>query len=276
MQKIVVLNRFLVAVLLLGSGLAACGTKEEPTSARASGPSAAGVYYDRDGYDRKKLSTGIGDPAALALQKSDDVISTGDKVATIPACAVVTVDDLKRVGKRLFVNSFATAIMRSYFDGVGRGPLGNPQQLPVGGEGNECAYALTGKSEPEFVTVNVYQPFMLATAVLDREIKSSWTRAPAGSVPDGVEVFEKSRNTTSTNSKSQQDTYLLRKGEVAVSLDFTLADDNRQADYDALMKAAVTNIARVQAKPVGTPTVHYDSPTFKNKILAAWGGFLDV
>jgi hypothetical protein len=251
---------FLV-VPLLGASLVGCGGSNSATAKRLNATTA---YYDRDGYDRKQIGNGIGDPAALKMQKSDAVISTG-AVATIPACTIITTDDLKSAGLLLKANSYATVIDRAYFDGVGAGKLEYGQySTPSFENSNHCRYALEGHLDS--VSVDVYQPFIVSKNALDDDIKRRYAPAPAISGLAGVELFK--RKNDSAGASQEDDEYYIRKGDVTLALRLTITAD-RQTKGEALIKVAVANLAKVQAAPQGTPTAGYDSPTFKGKYLQA-------
>lgn len=101
------------------------------------------AYYDRTGFDRKKLAGSIGDPAALVLQKNSQPV-TYQNTKVVQACSVFGPDDIRATGLALRPHSLTVAFARNYFDGKGQGVIRTSGFLqPIGDESNGCPRWLT-------------------------------------------------------------------------------------------------------------------------------------
>lgn len=222
------------------------------------------VYVERDGYPRKEIGDGIADAAALSFEKSNNVIETGQSVKVIPACAVLTFDDIKNEGLLPKANPLSGVVSRSYFDGEGNANIPYSQySLPFMEESNYCTYAL--QTSVDSVSIDVYQPFLTSEAAIADEISSNYTSAAPISGLDGIQLYKGTKSSGTSENASE---YLARKGDVTLKLRVALKSD-REAKSQALLKKAFANLAAVQSTPVGAPTARYDSPTYKQSYLAA-------
>jgi len=218
------------------------------------------AYFDRPGYNRQQLSDGVGDPMALTLKPSNNVITTTKSGAIIPACSVISPETLKSAGLILSANPVANVISRTYFDGVGNAPIESSEYtLPLSDEGNNCNYFLENSAGD--LTLDVYQPTLVTAGAIQDEINRRYTPAAIAGL-NGVEVFKR------TSSAPNTEAYLIRQGDVSLALRIRLKSD-LSSKSAALMKAAVSNLASLKTKPTGASTPIYDSPTYKVAPLLA-------
>ncbi|MFC4117031.1 hypothetical protein [Nonomuraea zeae] len=204
----------------------------------------------RKGY--RDISDGIADPAPLVERASPVPLRYGG-TPVIPACALLTLAELKNHGLLLIPNPLGAAYHRSVFDGQGRGDVDKGSQLffPVTPP-NSCRYLIEPKGHVE---IEVFQEAYTTPSAMVYEFKRYRTR------PAIADVSVRQGNTYGMDEATVYLRYGLRLGKTAARLTMMLP---RGADASRLEQAVLTTVARnlrrVSLSPTGTPAVIYDSP----------------
>lgn len=233
-------------------------TGKKSDSSNKVDTSDTSVYYDRAGYDRKTLKDNIGDPMALKITAGDEAQELTSGSVVIPACSVLTLDNIQKEGLKLYPNSFGTPFTQNYLDEAGKAPFApSGLRYPSSDESMSCGYGIgAGDADAktlQSVRVSVNQPFTVTAAVAnDRPSMLNYAKQPD---MGGYEVY--SRTSTSVGKET---TYLLRKNGNSIEISFELKDEQKMNN---LVTAAVANLQSLESKPKGPSTVSYDSPTFK-------------
>lgn len=219
------------------------------------GDNAANVYYDRPGYDRQSLSTGIGDPAALAPVAVDSPV-TVQAAKVIQACNIISVSDLQQNKFLLAANSLPGNVERTYFDGQGKGQLPS-EDFNLPNDGNKCNYRLLDSNRIE---IDVYQPPMVLAGAVDREVNRRFEQL---SDKDGVKTYTR---------KSGNDVYyMLTTGTAAVQL-FVHSENPAAAERaPKVLELATKNFTNELKNAAGPWEAAYNTPTFTKGIANACG-----
>jgi hypothetical protein len=259
---VLVVGLLLVAIAINGSK-----DKQADTNGLSLAPgSVNGPYVEREGYPRKEIGSAIADAMALKYDKNTSPVKTSKGVVVLPACSVISQDDIRKAGLRTAANPTAGSTERSYIDGQGSGliPFG-AYSVPSFDEANYCRYSLEDSNGS--VTIEVLQPFMVSEYAITDEITRNYDAAPAIAGVSGVQLFQ--RKPGDNKSSANVSEYYIRKdANVSLKLRVDLKD-NRQSKTEALIKTAAASIARLAASPEGVPKATYDSPTYKQKYLRA-------
>ncbi|MCA2230354.1 hypothetical protein [Nonomuraea aurantiaca] len=217
---------------------------------------------DRPGYH--DISEGIADPAPLAERGSHAPMRYGDTLV-IPACALLTLTDLKKHGLLLVPNPLGSAYRRSVFDGQGRGAVEKGSQLffPVTSL-NSCQYLIEAAGHVE---IEVFQEEYTSPSAMVYEFKR-YDSLPAIA---GVSIRRKANGVGTATSYLR---YGLRLGKTAVRLTMKLPPG---ADTGRLERAMLVTVAghlrRASLSPTGTPTVTYDSPLLTSEPASPCAAF---
>src|SRR6266511_2860913 len=157
----------LIAVAAYGAYLS-----KHKKSANSSSSGDTSLYYDRAGYDRKKLGTGVGDPLAITMTAKDGAQILSNGATVLPACAILSQKDLSDSGFKLYPNGFGYPIQQNYIDKSGRAFFGpDPAQFPTTSNSISCSYGLVStKSSVQTVSVGVNQAFTVTNKNIDRAI----------------------------------------------------------------------------------------------------------
>lgn len=246
--KLYYVGVILLVVVLVAIFAMAGGSK----SNKQGGQANASVTYDRPGFDRKKLATSIGDPAALVLKKTA-APTTYQGTKIVQACSVFGPDEIKQTGLTLEPHPLTVAFQRDYFDGQGQGVLNPFDELePVGNDSNDCQFTLLNASDKqETLWIQVYQTPYSTVAGLNGSLSRNYQ--DIGSV-GGLKAYKyKSSSTDSGNTT----TTLMRSGDAAVAVTSSIADAAKAA---AVLDKVATNFTRLLAAPDGPSKVAFDSP----------------
>lgn len=215
---------------------------------------STGLYYDRPGFDRAQLDSGIGDPQALQFKPgTEPVVYQG--TAVVQACNVFSSQQLQETGLKFQPHTGERGFTRSYFDGQGTGML-RPFIYSFTenreSSSNICRYTF---SDASHLSVEVYQPPYNMPSSLDEELlkrrPSSWELAAS---IGGLQVFKKSREGPAAS-------YMLRSGDSAVLVRFDkkIAESKMQQ----LLATIAATFRRQLARPDGPALFSYDSPLIK-------------
>jgi hypothetical protein len=247
----------LVLIAVAGSALVLTGKGgKKPTTASLD----SSVYYDRAGYDRGKLPASIGDPSAIVLKTRQTPDKMSDGTVVIPACGVISQDDIKQAGLRLYPNDYGWPVTQSYLSKAGTAAFApDANDLPLSDRTMSCSYGIASDSgSSQHITVTVNQPFTVTDGAVADWMKSlEYQQQPD---IDGYTVYKK-------GSGSASPTYLLHKGGNTIELRVDLG--NNTSKESNLVKTAVKNLNNLAKNPRGTSDVSYDSPVFKQSIAKA-------
>ena len=78
------------------------------------------VSYDRPGYDRKTLGNTVGDPLALSMTAKKEKQTLSDGSVVIPACSVLSQDDLQKQGLQLYASDYGFPVQQNYLSKTGK------------------------------------------------------------------------------------------------------------------------------------------------------------
>jgi hypothetical protein len=217
------------------------------------GGNSSSVYYDRPGYDRQSLGTGIGDPAAVSPVAVDSPV-TAQQAKIIQACNIITPSDLQQNKFLLGANPLPGNIERMYFDGQGKGQLPvDDFNLPT--DGNNCNYRLVNSNGIE---ISVYQPPVVTASAIGREVNR---RFELLSDKDGIKTYTR---------KSGNDVYyMLWAGQAAVQLFVRSESPADAAKAPKLLDLATKNFANEIKNAAGPWQTAYKTPTFTKPIANA-------
>ena len=236
-----------VGVILIVSLI--LGPKKSSQNADTSSTNTG--YYDREGYDRGKLPTSIGDPAPLvAAPVATPVHYAGQPV--IQACNLLTLDDLQQAKLLLAPNSISGP-SRHYFDGKGQAtlPAASPYGvIPESDETNNCHYLL---DDTTGITIGLFQPAYSAVlpTVFTQEISKNYQPQPD---VNGSKVFANRKNTTIHY-------YMVQNGEVFAQLTFiAVPGDDPNGNAAKVINVVTKNLAAQLAHPTGPAKIIYKSP----------------
>lgn len=218
--------------------------------------SDSSLYYDREGYDRDNLKADIGDPFALKMTSTGEAGSVGS-TKVIPACNVLTMDDLKKEQYTMQENAFGSPVQHRYLDPSGKaGFAPDANNMPTLTEAPSCYYAFKeANGELGNVAVTVNQPF----TVTEKSVTNYLTNFEQKQAVNGYDVFV---------SKSDSKQQVARKGDVTLHFTFGLKDEAEQKS-SALLKTAIANVESMKSKSKAPPKATYDSPTFTEKYAIA-------
>jgi hypothetical protein len=225
--------------------------------------------YDRPGYDRSKLGSGVADPFAVKFTPDSGAVSyRGDKV--VQACNLLTLDDITKQDIHIKANTLPTPIARVFNDGVGTAEY--PKDIyassitgkSLGSDVNSCNYVLQSDDGAPSITINAFQPFAVPGDIIDEETQDNYM--PAESV-EGLEVFTKKSSSSTPGSKATE-SIVIQRGKGAFYLSLELSGD-QATKKQALLAAAAKNFVREQANTSGISKLAYDSPIFKKSIVHA-------
>jgi len=234
----------LVAIAVVVAMILSPKGKQQATQAEASDTS---LYHDRAGYDRKTLEANIGDPLAITMTAKKETQALSDGTTIIPACSVISMDDVQKQDLKLYPNGFGFPVQQHYLSKSGKAQfLPQANQMPLSDETMSCSYGLTADQS---VAITVNQAF---TAT--KEVVSNWAESSkyeANITMDGYAIFKKAEPVGAS--------YLLRKNDDAIGVRLVVSDDKK---VDSLLKTAVSNLNSFETDPKGISDVAYKSPTF--------------
>jgi|GEM_PF-1198450 len=262
------LKLVLLAILLILIAVAIFGaySSKHKKSGTGSNSGDTSLYYDRAGYDRQKLASGVGDPMAIKLTAKDGAQTLRSGEVILPGCSILTIQDIQNQGLRLYPNGFGYPVQQNYLDKSGEAAFApNPNNFPLSSDSIGCHYGIdngskagsTNTNAVDSIDVSVNQSFTVTESEIDRQISalSYVKQADMG----GYQTYKSTRN-------ADQPSYMLRKDGTAITLDFDLTDPSK---VEPLVKKAVDNLTNLQTKPKGVSTVSYDTPTFIQKSVKA-------
>lgn len=242
----------LMAVAVLVAGCWEPGTAPTQGTAVSDSPPLAGqtggtedvLYVPRPGYEGGPAS--IGDPAAVITGPVGAPVAYGG-VAVVPACSLVTVEDIRAAGGLLWPNGLASGIERDFFDGHGTAPLPLTKwMLPSDTE--RCSYTLQPDADRGTVRIEVYQPTYAHPEALNSRTRGR-TPAPAISA-----ATIHARPITEPYTRD----WILTYRDVLVEL---TVRDRRERLHQPLLTAAAHHLVELVNHPTGPPAFSYDSPT---------------
>lgn len=255
-KKLIIMLVALAIVIVAAAVFALVNGKKSGMDKPNTGDTS--LYYDREGYDRSKLKADVGDPSAIKLTAKQGAQTLTNDAVVIPACSVLTIDNLKGSGFKLFPNGFGFPVMQNYLSKSGRASFGpNPNTMPLSSDTLSCSYGLvSNKTDLQSVDVVVHQPF----TVTEKIVAGYLTQRDYTSQPDvnGYQVFKRE-----PKSETDELSYMLRKDGNNIQLDFSLDDPSKAAE---LVKTATSNLNQLKSDPKSVSTVSYDSPTFTQKV----------
>lgn len=233
----------IVAVLVV---MAAKGGSDKKTDDTQNDDS---VYYDRPGFDREKLSDGIGDPAALVFKKTATPVNY-QGTGVVQACSVFGPDDLKQTGLTWRPHSLTVAFQRNYLDGQSNGTVRTSGALDGSGNvSNYCNYTLESGENGETLWIQVFQPPYSTAEALNYDISR---KLGDGGMIGGLKAYKKTEKSIDTTT-----TILLRSGDSAVQIVTHLSDS---AKVSAVAERVAANFTRLLSAPDGPPAIEFDSP----------------
>jgi len=219
------------------------------------------LYYDRPGYDRAKLSANVGDPMAIKITASDKPQEMQSGTFVIPACSLLTQDNLKTMGLQMYVNDFGYPFLQNYLDESGKAPfVPDPNRLPSGEDGMGCVYGIVTGKTGKTIDIGVNQPFTATDgAVVDNINALHYTKqADTG----GFQMY--SRVNSIGDDKNNE--YVLRKNGTTITLSIP---DDFASKNDTILKTIMANFDDLTKHPKGPSTVTYNSPTFTQSFAKA-------
>jgi len=253
-KKLMIIIGAVVAVVVLAIVLAVVFKSKGTDNSKSH--KDTGLYYDRPGFDRAKLSANIGDPMAIKITPNKEAQELQSGTVVIPACSLLTKDNINAAGLQLYVNNFGFPFIQNYLDDSGKASFApDPNNMPSGEDTMGCVYGIQGG---ETIAVAVNQPF-IAT---DRAVASYIDLLSYAKQPDsnGFEVYTR---TNTIGDKKDYD-YLIRKNGATV----TLSVPGTQKDKaDGLLKTIMSNFDQFAQHPNGASMVSYDTPTFTQSFV---------
>ncbi|MEQ4204484.1 hypothetical protein [Actinopolymorpha sp. B9G3] len=181
------------------------------------------------------------------MSESPRRIELGGK-PTLDPCSVLPLTDVIELGHLPMANTLPTSIKRSFYDGVGRGPVEAPSYLSTfTGTYARCAYAI----EPGTKTIDVetYQSFN----VFDEDVLAEIDRRyMSGPMVGGYATY------------SREGKYFMLRGEGATVHLYTDTGDGPK-----LLDRIARNLAALAQDPGGPAVVTYKSPTFPAPVARA-------
>jgi hypothetical protein len=209
------------------------------------------LYYNRAGYDRKKLNANIGDPLAIKFAANNEAQKLASGTVVVQACALLTPDDLNKAGIKLFANNFGYPFMQNYLDKSGEAPFAaDPNHMPSPSETMGCVY---GVDSGNMLSIGVNQPFTATDGAGDQDISALKFTKQADA--NGFQVYKRTHQLgDETNTE-----YVLRKNGATIALTFPYTDETK---LNSLTKTVMTNFDNLATKPQGVTQVSYDTPTF--------------
>lgn len=255
-KKLFIIIAAAVGVIILAViGIVIALNQQKPTSKS----DISAYLYDRPGYDRSKLGSGVADPSALTFDTFASVKTLPDDKPIVSACNVLTKENLTAEKVYLGTNPLPTVVHRTFIDGGGKAPV-IPEEytLPLDYEANMCNYLFD--ESRGMVQVFVYQPPIVPTSVVERELARGYDKVSVSGDDAGVAFFKDSKD------REGEASYMMQTGNMAVAVQFRLED---KAVITRLLQKASQNVAALSAKPKGDPVTNYDSPLFKKSFARA-------
>lgn len=192
-----------------------------------------------------------GDPAAVVAGPPGPVVRYGG-VPVVPACNLITPQDIRAAGGFLWPTSLASAITRTTIDDEGAAGLTVPRTiLPSYTE--ECSYTLEPDTDRGWVKIAVYQP-----TYADPEAITTRTRGltPAPSI-GATTVYERTRTEPYTHD------WALTYGDVLAELSVR---DRRETLPRPLLTVAAQRLVELVTTPAGRRPFQLDSPTMAGEL----------
>lgn len=221
------------------------------------------VYNDRPGYDRQKLGESIADPFAVTFASNDKAITyKGNKV--VQACNLLSTDDITKQDLLIKANTLPTPIARTYNDGVGKGSYegklfgSSLTTLGLGIDINSCHYVLESPDGVPAIGINVFQPFIISSSIIDQEIQQDYSSTAS---IEGLEVYKKKANSSSLPGSNKAEYIIRQQNSGAFYISIGLPN-NQTSKEQAILEAAIKNFIREQSTPSGPKTLNYESPVF--------------
>ncbi len=265
-RKTTIIGVVAILVILIGAiMIAALANRNNPSNQTGNNTS---LIYDRPGYDREKLGDAISDPMALKIAADNQAVNyQGQPV--IQACNVLTLRDIQDEGLLLKANAIPTPLTRVYNDGKGKAAYNEASISTISGgiglgmDVNNCNYVLEAE-DAAMVGINLFQPFAVSPSLVNQVIQRDYN--PIGSI-EGLESFKLKKDTSPSNNSIRAE-YMLRKGDTATYVKFSLPS-NQAAKEQTLLTKAAKNFSNQLTRPTGMSTVSYDSPVFSKSYARA-------
>lgn len=252
----------LLGISVLIGQLSSNGTK--------NGSDNASVYYDRPGYDRSKLGTGVGDPLAVKMSSDGQTVSyNGSPV--IQACNLLRLDDFKKDGLLLKANTLPSVITRAYNDGVGKAAYNKVSgssltSFGLGIDVNNCNYVLEADSLAS-ISISAFQPFAVPASVVEQQIQQSYVAS--GSV-EGMKMYlSKQKDVAKLADENERSEYIVVKPDKSGFLVSLKLPKGKEDKKQALLKTIAANFVHESKSPSAPAVTNYDSPVFKKSVVRA-------
>ena len=246
-NKWMVLAAVVLGLVLL-AGILAVVFKHKGSNSNGSSKDSS-LYYDRPGFDRAKLSKNIGDPMAIKITPSNKAQELQGGAVVIPACSLLTQDNITAAGLKLYVNDFGYPFIQNYLDDSGKAAFAaDPNHMPSGEDAMGCTYGVAGG---DTISIEVNQPFTATEGAVASDIGLlSYVKQPD---VNGFQIYTRSSPEVQTSQT------LLRKN--GATIEIAIPDANKDKS-DTLVKTVMSNFDDLAKHPKGASIVSYDTPTF--------------
>jgi hypothetical protein len=227
------------------------------------------VQYDRPGYDRSKLGTGVADPFAVKFTANNAPEKYQGK-SIIQACNLLNTEEIKNQGFLIRAQPLTIPIARTYYDGVGKAAFDQDISsssltgLTLGSDVNNCTYVLEGSGDQVgTISINAFQPFTVPEATLLKEIGENYDAAQS---TNGLETFKKRPSDRDTDNRSEF--VILKRGEGGFYTSLKLGS-KQSSKEKSILNLIAKNFTEQLKKPTGMSILTYDTPTFTKSYVRA-------